>query len=123
MKVWKAFGSAHSAHLTIIGEFQEVSNAQKAKLIVEDFLVGLWEDRYHNREEFCEQWKDIDAAVLSLGPSDSDFNIGWDNPCDINLEGETVIVSGMSGINIGGIIKLMLLCDPREIKITGQTGP
>ncbi len=123
MKIWKAFGSAHSAHLTIIGKFENVSKAEGANEIVKNFLDGVWKDRYHNKEEFCEQWKNVNDAVLSLGPNDSDFNIGWDNLCDVNQDGKTVTVSGMSGLNVGGIIKLMLLYDPIEIKITGQTGP
>lgn len=49
--------------------------------------------------------------------------MGIDNACDVEMHGKVVTVSGIRTAEIGGIIKLMLLKDPTEIKVAGRTGP
>jgi len=48
--------------------------------------------------------------------------MGIDNPCDVERDEQTVTVSGIRSTEIGGLIRLMLLKYPTEIKITGITG-
>jgi hypothetical protein len=123
MKIWKSFGSAHSAQLTVIGEFRSLDDAQFAEQVVEDFVNGSWEERYPNVGAFIEAWKERLPGVWGLGPNQSEFEMGIDRECDVQRAGSTVTVSGIRTAEIGGIVKLMLLKDPTEIKVTGRTGP
>lgn len=123
MKIWRSYGSAHSAHLTVIGEFKSVEDAQLAKQVVEDFVNGSWEERYPDVKGFIDAWKDRLPGVWGLGPNQSDFEMGIDREVDVDRTGTTVTVSDIRSAEIGGIIKLMLLKYPAEIKVTGRTGP
>ena len=70
---------------------------------------------------FCRLGK-TGFRVTILGPTASNFDMGIDNPCDVERDEQTVTVSGIRSTEIGGIIRLMLLKYPTEIKITGITG-
>jgi hypothetical protein len=122
MKIWKSFGSGHSAHLTVIGTFKNIDDAQLAKEVVEDFVNAAWEERYQNVEAFLQAWETRLPAVTLLGPTAANFDMGIDNPCDVDRDEQTVTVSRIRTTEIGGIIRLMLLKYPTEIKITGITG-
>ena len=123
MKIWQSYGSGHSAHLTVIGEFANVPDATFAREVVEDFVNGAWEKRYPDVSAFHAAWKDRLGGVQFLGPNQSEFDMGIDNGCDIERNGTTVTVSRIRSAEIGGIIKLMLLKESTEIKVTGTTGP
>ena len=41
MKIWRSFGSGHSAHLTVIGTFKTIDDAQIAEEVVDDFVHEL----------------------------------------------------------------------------------
>ena len=123
MKIWRRFGSAHSAHLTVIGQFKNVADAQLAEQVVEDFVNACWEERYPGVKEFINAWKTRLPAIEGLGPNQSDFNMGLDQSCNVKRSDITVSVYDISSPEIGGIIKLMLLKDPEEVKIEGKTGP
>ena len=122
MKIWKSFGSGHSAHLTVIGTFKNIDNAQVAKEVVEDFVNAAWEQRYPDVQAFLQAWEDRLPAVTLIGPNASNFEMGVDDYCGVERDEQTVTVSGIQTAEIGGIIKLMLLKYPKEIKITGITG-
>jgi hypothetical protein len=123
MKIWRNYGSAHSANLTVIGEFTKVEDAELARTIVEDFVNANYEERYPDIAAFITAWKDRLPAVPYLGPNDRDFVMGIDHQCDVERKGNTVTVSAIRTAEIGGIIKLMLLKGPTEVKVTGETGP
>ena len=123
MKIWQCFGSGHSANLTVVGEFANIGDAKFAKELVEDFVNAAWEERYPDNAEFCKAWKDRLGGVEFLGPNQLDFDMGIDNGCDVERAATTVTVSRIRSAQIGGIIKLMLLKDSTEIKVTGTTGP
>lgn len=123
MKVWRRFGSAHSARLTVIGQFKNVDDAQVAEQVVEDFVNACWEERYPGVKEFISAWKTRLPGIEALGPNQSDFNMGIDNACNVTRSGSIVSVSDIRSTEIGGIIKLMLLKDSEEVKIEGKTGP
>ena len=122
MKIWKSFGSGHSAHLTVIGMFKNIDDAQVAEEVVEDFVNAALEQRYPDLQAFLQAWEDRLPAVAILGPTASNFDLGIDDPCDVERDEQTVKVSGIRSTEIGGIIRLMLLKYPTEIKITGITG-
>jgi hypothetical protein len=123
MKIWKSFGSGHSAHLTVVGEFNNIEDAEFAREIVEDFVNGNWEERYPDVAGFLAAWKERLPAVPYLGPNDRDFVMGIDDAADVERNDKIVTVSGIRSAEIGGIIKLMLLKDSKEVKVTGRTGP
>ena len=123
MKVWQCYGSGHSARLAVVGTFANVIDAGEAKEIVEDFVNGAWEERYPNVSAFHAAWRERLQAVEHLGPNQSEFEMGIDGGCDVEQDGTTVTVAGIRSAEIGGIIKLMLLKDSTEVKVTGRTGP
>jgi hypothetical protein len=123
MKIWRSYGSAHSARLTVIGEFTSEDNAQFIREVVEDFVNAAWEERYPDVGAFISAWKERLPGVFGLGPNQCDFDMGIDNSCDVERQVTTVTVSHIRSAEIGGIIKLMLLKQPTEIKVTGRTGP
>lgn len=123
MKIWRSFGSAHSANLTVIGEFQKVDDAELARQVVEDFVNADYGRRYPDIKAFGEAWSDRLPGVQFLGPNDRDFSMGIDGGCDVERNGMTVAVSGIRTAEIGGIIKLMLMKYPKSVTVTGRTGP
>ena len=123
MKIWKSYGSGHSAHLTVVGEFSNLEDAEFAREIVEDFVNGAWEERYPGVAGFLAAWKDRLPGVPYLGPNDRDFQMGIDDSAEVERHDKTVTVSGIRSAEIGGIIKLMLLKDSKEVRVTGRTGP
>ncbi len=122
MKIWRSFGSGHSAHLTVIGTFKNIDDAQVAEEVVEDFVNAAWEQRYPDVQAFLQAWEARLPAVTLLGPTASNFDMGINNPCDVERAKQTVTVSRIRTTEIGGIVRLMLLKYPTEIKITGITG-
>ena len=123
MKIWHSYGSGHSARLTVVGEFKTVDDAKIAEQVVEDFVNGAWEERYPDVAAFHAAWKDRLGGIQFLGPNQTEFDMGIDNGCDVARDGTTLTVSHIRSAEIGGIIKLMLLKDSAEIKVTGRTGP
>ena len=41
MKVWREFGSSHSANVTVIGEFENGEKVQESLPLIEDFAKGV----------------------------------------------------------------------------------
>ena len=119
MKIWNSFGSAHSANITIVGEFKDGTEIDLAERILEDFANASLESRYKTVHEFCKAWQErTDSRIIPYCPFDDEFQTGINDPCQIAKEGRRITVSKFSTGNIGGIIKLMRMFDPIEIKIT-----
>ena len=119
MKIWKGFGSAHSAHLTVISKFKNIGDAQFAEQVAEDFVNASWEQRYPDVKAFIKAWKERLPYIEGL-LNQSDFELGLDNSCDVVRDGNIVTVSNISTYEVGGIIKLMLLKDSEEVKVVGK---
>ena len=122
MKIWMSFGSGHSAHLTVIGKFKNIDDAKIAEEVVEDFVNAVWEQRYPDLQAFRQAWEERLPTVTLLGPTPSNFDLGIDQPISVKRKRQTVTVSSIASTEIGGIIRLLLLKYPKEIKITGITG-
>jgi hypothetical protein len=123
MKIWRTYGSGHSANLAVVGRFKNAADAELAREVVEDFVNALWEERYSDIHEFLEAWKDRIGGIQFLGPNSGDMLGSIDDECDVTREGTTVSVSRIRSNEIGGIIKLMLLKDADPVTVSGRTGP
>lgn len=130
MKVWKGYGSGHSARLTIVGEFTSESDASQMRNLVDDFVNGIQNEKYTSIEEFWDAWKEspqVDKEFANmiryLGATSNDFEMGLDDNVDVVHSGTTVTVDGFRTNAVGGVIKLMLCKYPTSVTVTGQTGP
>lgn len=125
MKIWRSYGSGHSARLSIVGEFKNAEDAELVKEVVKDFVSAEVDKRYPDINGFRNAWyPQLGNIILSsLAPDESEYFLGVDWAPDVVRKGTTVEVSGMQTTALNGIIKLMLLKYPTEIKITGETGP
>jgi hypothetical protein len=122
MKIWKSFGSAHSAHLTVVGTFSTVGDAETAKQLIESFLGVSWGEE-HTVQEFFEMWEGKEPGVRYYGPREAEFQLGIDNDPDVTRTGTTVAVRQIRSVEIGGFVKLMMLKSATEVKVTGEVGP
>jgi hypothetical protein len=123
MKIWRSYGSGHSAHLAVVGKFKNVADAQLAQEVIDDWVNALWKERYSDLREFLDAWKERIGAIEFLGPRSSDMMGGLQDECDVVRDGTTVSVTRISSNEIGGIIQLMLLKDAEPVTVTGRTGP
>lgn len=115
MKVWKSFGSAHSANITIIGEFKEGEDLVVAEKIIKDLEFA--DSRYKDAFEFINAWKAACPSIMYSCLSEDDFATGINDSYNVQRDKGKITVSGFSTYNIGGIIKLMLMYHPTEIMI------
>lgn len=118
MKIWKEFGSSHSAHICIISEFKSAQEAENVKLLIEDFILAQWESRFNNLEEFLEKWKITDSNITYIGLTDREFQIGFDNSPDIYISNNEIIIKNYSDTNLGGLIKILIHKSAKRIEIT-----
>jgi hypothetical protein len=125
MKIWRSYGSGHSARLSLVGEFKNAEDAELVKEVVKDFVSAEVEKRYPDINGFRNAWHEKFGNIIlsSLAPDESEYFLGVDWAPDVVRKGTSVEVSGMQTTALNGIIKLMLLKYPTEIKITGETGP
>jgi hypothetical protein len=104
----------------VIGEFTSADDAALISEVVDDFVNARWEERYPDVRAFVDEWSGRLRGVEGIGLSQSEFEMGIDNACDVARSGTTVEVSDIRSTEIGGIIKLMLLKGPTEVKVTGR---
>jgi len=123
MKIWRSFGSGHSAKLAVVGKFKSTADAELAREVIEDWVNAFWGERYKDLRGFVEAWKDRIGGIEFLGPRASDTMQSLNNECDVARDGSTVSVTNISSNEIGGIIQLMLLKDAEPITVNGRTGP
>jgi hypothetical protein len=126
MKIWRSYGSGHSANLSIVGEFKSAEDAELVKEVLKDFVSAELKKRYPDINGFRNTWYPQFGNIIldsTLAPNESEYALGVDWEPQIVREGATVTVSGMQTPALNGIVKLMLLKYPTEIKITGETGP
>lgn len=136
MKTWKSFGSAHSGNLTVIGEFKNVDDAQLAEEVLGDFVNaalevdcrrgdnGVFIRAWWHHRKLIKAWKNRLPDMLSdLGPTRSELMRTDVWVPHVRLVGTTVTVSGISSLDIRGIIKLMFLNSPTQIRIPGEPRP
>lgn len=95
------------------------------RLVLEDYVNAELEQRYPDIEAFKRAWGPKFGKIIetSLAPNENEFFLGIESAPDIVRTGSVVEISEMQTAEIGGILKLMLLKYPTEIKVTGETGP
>ena len=73
MKVWNGWGSEHSMNLVMIGRFEEVDAAKKAKLIID---LILFYSSAHGKKGYLPL-----AAEMSEGAAELlEMAFDWDSP-------------------------------------------
>lgn len=127
MKIWRGYGSAHSAHLSIVASFEKLEDANLAHEVMQDFLRYVWTEADElDPKDFYKAWEERLGGVQFLGPRPEEFQMGIDDDFDVALDGRTVKVGTRSNIRsaeIGGIVKLLLLAGSEDVKVLGRTGP
>ena len=112
MKIWHQYGSEHSANLVMIGKFKSVSEATKAKEIIDNLTRQVNEDVDKGtivvgspRERYGEEMLDLmwKLNVHSIGPGELeqfayDFNV--------DVENDSVIVT-TEEIDISAFLKVL----------------
>jgi Family of unknown function (DUF6375) len=114
MKIWRGYGSDHSANLVMIGEFKTEEDAHRVYELIDvvsriaqsDSEKGVFEHWSKNEqlsEETANRLRELE--LFSLSPSDvSDFAF-W-NP-SIEKVGKTLCFRS-DDVEIGGFVKLMV---------------
>ncbi|HTW90584.1 MAG TPA: DUF6375 family protein [bacterium] len=136
MQVWRSYGSAHSADINIVGSFATVADAERAHELLADFLRTAFAatngkspddtDLQPVLSNFYERWKEKDPFIVYHGPSLEEFEgIGWgdDGAAMPEKEGTQVSLRHIRTMDIGGIVKLMLVREAKDVAITGRRGP
>ena len=95
-----------------------------AREVMDDFLRYVWTEAENlDVQSFYDNWKGRLGGVEFLGPRREEFQMGIDDGFDVAISGTMVTISSIRSAEISGIIKLLLLADPLETKVTGKTGP
>jgi hypothetical protein len=107
MKIWKEFGSSHSANITIIGEFEDEKSAKIAFDAVEDIVNGSWEERHESGEKLTQHWRDKGIKNFPY-ISEEEYELGLENNADVDMDGKVVKISRFYTYNVNGILKVIL---------------
>lgn len=95
MKIWKGFGSGHSARLTIVGEFTSVEDAKIMRELIDDFVNGIQNEKYRTMEEFWNalgenRVGEFARMIRWLGATKDDFEMGLDDTVDVERSDKRV---------------------------------
>ena len=123
MKIWRSYGSAHSANITVIGTFARVEDAGVARQLVESFLRVDWGDEITVEEWFEGLESRRFPRFSTMARADPDFELGIDNEPDISRRGTTVEIGRIRSTQISGFVKLFMLKGATEVRVTGRVGP
>lgn len=115
MKIWKEFGSSHSENVSIIGTFSKVEDAKEAFPVIEDFVLGAWEERYPSLNEFLEKWSvKFHPDIKYIGLSQSDYELGVDNDPNVNIGELEIRITRLRTSNVGGIVRLLMFAGAKS---------
>jgi hypothetical protein len=121
MKVWKEFGSSHSANVSIIGEFENRGRAEEAYRLIEDFTRGFWEGRYPDVDSFKEAWAAREPDVRHVDVTQMDYEIGLDENPEVEIRDNNVLVSHLRTDNVAGIVKIFFYKGMAKTTITDHS--
>ena len=125
MKIWKEFGSSHSANVTIVGKFSDVKKAALLEEAIRDLCENFdirecQENAESPSQAFKRKWEE---KITIYGFTDDDVDIGSQTNTAVNLQGDKLTVQPGDSSNIYGIIKLLMYNEATEIKMTGPFHP
>ncbi len=113
MKIWRLFASEHSANLVMIGRFKEVSEATKAKELIESIIaqvradenagllkIGDTSDRY--TDGMRELFQKVD--VYTIGPAEVE-QFAYD--VTVNVRGKEVVLT-TDEVDVSAFLKVLV---------------
>lgn len=113
MKVWQSFGSEHSSNLVMIGKFEDIEEAEKAKSLISDFIQKVEEDRQEGNIEFGEvldyypdNWLEFlqEKEINYVQPNELEQ---FAYEVNVNLEDENLVIT-TDEVDIIAFLKLLL---------------
>lgn len=121
MKIWKEFGSSHSENVSIIGTFSKIEDAKEAFPVIEDFVLGAWEERYASLNEFLEKWSvKFHPDIKYIGLSQSDYELGVDNDPNVNIGEKEINITRLRTSNVGGIVRLLMFAGAKSTLVENK---
>lgn len=66
MKIWKGYGTEHSANLVIIGTFKDVKNATEAKNIIEELTEIVRDDETTGKVVAGGAYKEFSDGIMEF---------------------------------------------------------
>ena len=113
MKIWYQHGSEHSANLVMIGHFENVADATKAKEIIDALTQQVREEESDGTRTIghrSERYGDAMLALLqklnvSIGPSELEQ---FAYEADIKAEGNDLVLT-TEELDISAFLKVMFL--------------
>lgn len=113
MKIWQSFGSEHSSNLVMIGKFEDVEEAEKAKTLIKDFIEKVDEERQEGNLEFDQvldyypdNWLEFlqEKGISYIQPNELEQ---FAYEVDVTLEDENLVIT-TDEIDIIAFLKLLL---------------
>ena len=114
MKIWDQHGSEHSANLVMIGHFENVADATKAKEIIDALTQQVREEESDGTRAIGHRSERYGAAMLdllgklnigSIGPSELEQ---FAYEVDIKAEGNDLVLT-TEELDISAFLKVMFL--------------
>ena len=111
MKIWKGYGSEHSANLVMIGHFKEVEDAKKAKELLAQ-LANLIEDTESSQIEQLPRDRFTDAMLDIL----RETNLYILNPAElqqflydvqVEVDGDKIVIT-TDEIDVSAFLKVLI---------------
>ena len=85
MKIWNSYGSEHSANIVIVGTFNNITEAQKAKQIIDNLTNIFQKDIEKNNADPLNGYEKFSKEMFEY--------ISSGEPFDINLHNVTGLLS------------------------------
>lgn len=113
MKVWNQFGSEHSANLVMIGHFKDVSDAVRAKEVIDELTEKVSECEEKGiievggrSESYGQDLLDFLSSrnIMTIGPRELEQFL-YD--VKVELEGEKIVVT-TDEVDVSAFLKLLI---------------
>lgn len=112
MKIWQQYGSEHSANLVMIGHFENVVDATRAKEIIDKLTEKVREEESLGTRTLGEPSARYSSAmsdlllklnVMSIGPTELE-QLLYD--VNVNVKGSTIVVT-TEEIEVSAFLKIL----------------
>lgn len=108
MKIWRSYGSEHSANLVMIGRFKDVVSAENAKAMIDEIKAFM--SSPNNEQPTPDRYSDAALALFkrvgfhSIAPAELEqftFDISYE------LKGDKVVIT-TDEIDVSAFLKLLI---------------